>query len=161
MKTIELMSHRGELNAYLIDPVWKKAFPTRLPKAKWPVIDHLFKKKNQITTAGQLYSYAHGFNFGWIAGGTGTNTPTPSDAFLQSEQQRFEVIDLIFTAGQISAFAEIPPGTGNLTWQEWGVFLDDATLTAGSGTLYSRLLQTFTKTLGDSVLLTYTLTETV
>src|SRR5262249_28720071 len=122
MKANDLISHQGELNAYLIDPSGKESFPTRWAKETWPVARHLFHKKNQITTAGRLYSYSNGFNFTWIAGGTGTNTPTPSDTFLQSEQQRFEVIDLVFTSGEINAFAEIPPGTGNLTWQEWGVF---------------------------------------
>jgi hypothetical protein len=161
MQTTETLRKRGELNAYLIDPAWKGRFPSLLPKNQWPVLDHLFQKKNQITTAGQLYSYQHGFNFAFIAGGTGTNTPTPSDGFLQAEQQRFEIFDVVFTPGEINAFAEIPPSTGNLTWQEWGVFLDDATNAAGSGTMYSRLLQTFTKTLGTSVLLTYTLKETL
>jgi hypothetical protein len=161
MITTELIKRAGELNAYLIDPSWKERFPSRWPKEKWPVLDHLFQKKNQITTAGQLYSYKHGFDFAFIAGGTGTNTPTPSDAFLQSEQKRFEIFDVVYSAGEVNAFAEIPPSTGNLTWQEWGIYLGDATNIAGSGTMYSRLLQSFTKNLGDDVLLTYTLTETV
>jgi hypothetical protein len=151
----------GILNAYLIDPLWKGPFPTRWPKEEWPIIDHLFCKTNQITKKGQLYSYSNGYKFKYIAGGIGTNTPTPSDITLQGEKGRFEITDQIIAAGQIDSFAEIPSGTGNMTWHEWGVFCDDATITAGSGTLYSRLLQTTTKSIGSTILLTYTLKETV
>lgn len=151
----------GRMSAYLIDPAWRGPFPTRWPKERWPVKERLFVKCNQITQAGQTFAYANGYNFKWFAGGTGTNTPTPSDKALQFEQQRFEMTDVVFAPGQIDAFAEIPPDTGNITWEEWALFLSDATRTRASGTMFSRLLYSFTKNLGDTILLNYTLTETV
>jgi hypothetical protein len=152
----------GTLKGYLILPSWKGSFPFDWARDHWPILQTpLFVKRNQITKVGQLRSYANGYNFAYIAGGTGSTTPQYTDTLLETEYQRFPVDDLFFQPGQIDASAVIPPGTGNVTYEEWGVFLDDATSIANTGTLYSHLLQNFTKNLGDHVLLTYTLKEEV
>lgn len=161
MRSEENIQRIGILNAYLINPSWKGQFPTRWPKEKWPIVDHIFRKQNLITKKGQVHAYSNGYQFRYIAGGIGNNTPTPDDLTLQDERGRFEITDQLIVAGQVDSFAEIPPGTGNMTWYEWGVCCSDATGVPGSGTLFSRLLQTITKNIGDSVLLTYTLRETV
>lgn len=159
MKKIEPIKKSGHLTAYIIDPKWHGQFPTRSPKHEWPVLGMAFEKQNQILQIGQSYSYLNGLKFTWIAGGTGSNAVSPSDKQLQTEIQRFEVFDVSYAPGLIEAYAEIPPDTGNITWSEWGVVLADGMQTRGSGTFYSRLLQEYTKSFGDTILLNYTLEE--
>jgi hypothetical protein len=151
----------GIFSAHIINPAWQGEFPFDWPKEKWPLAKIAFSKKNQITEVGQLRSYTHGLNFKYIAGGDGTAAPSPSDTSLNNELQRFLVENIIRIPGQVEAYAFIPSGTGNVTWREWGVFLDDASSGNGSGTIYGHVLQAFTKNLGDNVLLTYTVQETV
>lgn len=161
MRLIEPIKKAGRLRAYIIDPNWKGAFPTRWPRDKWPVIEKVIDSPNLMTNAGRLLGYRTGYNFSFIAGGTGATDPAATDIHLRTEVGRFEITDIVMTIGQVEIFAEIPPDTGNLTWEEWGVFMQDATRIKNSGTLFSRLLSQYTKNIGDTVLLNYTMLETI
>lgn len=123
--------------------------------------DIAFKKQNIITNAGRLRSYDEGLNFQYIAGGGGNATPSVGDTRLFNELGRWVVTDRILTVGSVKVFAKIPNFTGNQSYAEWGTFMDDATETANTGTLYSRLLESYTKTLGEILLIEYTITETL
>jgi len=120
-----------------------------------------FQKDNIITNSGRLRSYNEGLNFLYIAGGSGITTPTASDTRLLNELGRWVVTDRLTTVGSIKAFAKIPNFTGNQSYGEWGIFMDDASELVNTGTLYSRLLQNYTKTLGEILLIEYTITETL
>jgi hypothetical protein len=161
MKFTEKRGWTGVLSAHIIDPAWKGAFPTRWPREKWPVIRQVFQKHNLVTKPGQLRSYTNGLSFTYIAGGDGTTPPTRDDTDLANELLRFAVEDQVNEAGKITVFTTIPSGVGGLTWQEWGVFMDDALITSGSGTMYSRILQQYTKVISDNVLVTYVLNESI
>lgn len=157
----EILIRNGEMTFYLVDPRFLGPFPYHWPREDWPLVKEIARRRNQITDAGRLKSYMDGLNFNYVAGGIGTLPPGPLDVALDNEAQRFAVEEKITQVGQVDIYTTIPSGTGNITWQEWGLFMNDASITQDSGTLYSRLLEEVTKSLGDQLLIKYTILETL
>jgi len=93
----------------------------------------------------------------YLALGTGTDAPAAGDTKLQTETYR----KLLTTRTKNGTVAEtstyIPTNEGNYVYKEVGLFGDDASGTADSGTLYTHAVVAETKTDGISATVDYNL----
>lgn len=75
----------------------------------------------------------------YLAIGTGTNPASVTDTQLQTEVLRRIPTSSSITDDYVQTIWVIPTNIGNFTYREIGVFAGNATATADSGTLLSRV----------------------
>ena len=93
----------------------------------------------------------------YIALGTGTDVPAIGDTALQTEVYRKLLTTRTKNATTCETSTYIPTNEGNYTYKEVGLYGDDASGVADSGTLYTHAVVDETKTDGTSVTLDYNL----
>lgn len=118
----------------------------------------VMEAENLITTNGrtQLLTYL-GESAGtailfskWFAVGTGAITSvSPSDTSLSTELYRLQPTGTSITGTQQDVSILFTTSNGNGTWTNAGFFGNAATSTPGSGTLYTHVLYSYTKTTGS------------
>ena len=122
--------------------------------------------KNMFVTAGKN-SLADGLRgttestkgiITYCALGTGTTAPALTDTDLQTELVR-KLISVRSVSGNVATFQTFfTTSEGNGTLREAGLFGDDATATANSGTLFCRAAINRTKTSSDTLTLSWAVT---
>lgn len=94
----------------------------------------------------------------YCALGTSAVAPTSADIKLTTEIAR-KLVSVRSVAANIASFVTFfTTAEGNGTLREAGLFGDDATSTADSGTLFSKLAINRTKTTGDTLTLSWSIT---
>lgn len=94
----------------------------------------------------------------YCAVGTGTTAPTESDTDLETELFR-KLVSVRSSSGNVATFQTFyTTSEANGTLGEAGLFGDDASGTADSGTMFARVLISRTKTSNDTLTLTWTIT---
>jgi len=94
----------------------------------------------------------------YCALGTNSTAPTVADTTLGTELFR-KLVSVRSVSAKIATFQTFfTTSEGNGTLREAGLFGDDASSTANSGTLYSKLAINRTKTSSDTLTLTWTIT---
>ncbi len=90
--------------------------------------------------------------------GTGTNVPAAGDTTLQTEILR-KLISTRSSSGAVATFRTFfTTAEGNAALKEVGLFGDDATATANSGTLFARRAINRTKTSSETLTLEWSIT---
>lgn len=78
--------------------------------------------------------------------GPGTNTPSVSDTSLQTESFRKTIATAEYLSNVLTVQLFLSTSEGNMTIREYGLFGEDASSTASSGTLFERVSMNKTKT---------------
>lgn len=94
----------------------------------------------------------------YCALGTGSTAPALADTTLQTEIVR-KLVSVRSVSGNVATFQTFfTTAEGNGSLREAGLFGDDASSTANSGTLFARVAINRTKTSGDTLTLTWSIT---
>ena len=96
-------------------------------------------------------------NVNYLALGSGSNPATSANTSLQTETYRTTFTSSIITGNIITFNVTIPPGAGPLTINEIGAFIN-ATNSAGSGTLLSRSVGSYSRISTQSFVINYQFT---
>lgn len=122
------------------------------------IIPNLFVTAGKESIADRLAGDANRGIVTYCAVGTGTNAPALTDTQLQTELFR-KLIALRSQSGKIASFRTYYNASeANGTLREAGLFGDDATGTANSGTLFCRLAINRTKTSADTLTIQWDVT---
>ena len=114
--------------------------------------------KNSIADALRGTSESNKGIITYCALGTGTNAPALVDTDLQTELVR-KLVSVRSVSGNVATFQTFfTTSEGNGTLREAGLFGDDATATANSGTLFCRASINRTKTSSDTLTLSWAVT---
>ena len=93
----------------------------------------------------------------YLALGSGTTTPANTDTKLETETYRHPTTTGNRTELVVCISTFIPTDEANDTHKEMGLFGDDASDTADSGTLYTHVAIDETKSSGESITINYDL----
>lgn len=133
----------------------------RTGKEDVQVLDNLIVTAGKSAIAARLAGDTAVANRGEItygAVGTGTTAPTLADTTLETELVRKLLALRSFSANVATLRMFLTTAEGNGTLKEFGLFGEDASITADSGTMFNRLLIDRVKTSANTLTIEVQLT---
>jgi hypothetical protein len=122
------------------------------------LVDNMFVTAGKNSVASRLIETASKGMITYCGLGTGITAPAAGDIELQTEIYR-KLISVRSVSGNIATFQTyFTTAEANGTLKEAGLFGDDATDTANSGTLFCRTAINRTKTSSDTLTLSWAVT---
>ena len=119
---------------------------------------NLFVTAGKVSLASAMIGTASKGIITYCSLGTGTNAPALANTTLQTEIFR-KIVSVRSVSSNVATFQTFfTTSEGNGTLREAGLFGDDASGTANSGTLFCRTAITRTKTSSDTLTLNWAIT---